>query len=362
MFTTNYNAVVEQLQNINPSQYAKTRNYLNGAVTQLSPYISRGVIMLQQIVDVVKQNYTFYQSEKFVQELAWRAYWQQQWHYYGTKILTDILNPQARVQGKGVPIAITTANTGIQALNDGINNLYNTGYMHNHLRMYIAAVTCNVGQAPWLPAAYWLYYHLLDGDVASNFLSWQWVAGTNSNKLYYCNQENINRFCNTNQKNTFLDYSYEELPNNKLPNILYQQTQLNLTTTLPQTNAPTINTALPTLVYNSYNLNPNWNSHLNANKILLLEPSHFNAYPVSEKVINFIIALAQNISGIQIFVGNFSELKAVTGQSQIIYMQHPTTAHYSGTAEPDIINFTKLDGSFRSFFQYWKKIEKQVRW
>jgi deoxyribodipyrimidine photo-lyase len=362
MFTTNYQTIVAQLQNINPIKYNKTRNYLNGAVTQLSPYISRGVITLQQVIDVVKQKYTFYEAEKLVQELAWRAYWQQQWHYYGNKVLTDILNPQQRVQGKGVPIAITTASTGIQALDAGINNLYNTGYMHNHIRMYIAAVTCNIGQAPWLPAAYWLYYNLLDGDVASNFLSWQWVAGTNSNKLYYCNQENINRFCNTTQKNTFLDYSYEQLPLNKLPNILYQQQQTELTTPLPTTSTPTINTALPTLVYNSYNLNPTWRSGQAANKILLLEPNHFNAFPVAQKVIDFILALAKNIPDIQIFVGNFSELKALTAGSEIIYLQHPTTNHYKGTADADIINFPKFEGSFRSFFQYWKKAEKLVKW
>ena len=50
-----------------------------------------------------------------------------------------------------------------------------------------------------------MYYHLLDGDWASNALSWQWVAGSNANKKYYANQDNINKYFNSSQKQTFLD-------------------------------------------------------------------------------------------------------------------------------------------------------------
>ena len=40
--------------------------------------------------------------------------------------------------------------------------------------------------------------------LGSNALSWQWVAGTNSHKKYLANQENINKYCKSNDKNTFL--------------------------------------------------------------------------------------------------------------------------------------------------------------
>ena len=83
--------------------------------------------------------------------------------------------------------------------------------MHNHLRMYTAAICCNIGQYHWLQPAKWMYYHLLDGDWGSNALSWQWVAGTNSHKKYIANQENINKYCFTKDENTFLDKSYAEL-------------------------------------------------------------------------------------------------------------------------------------------------------
>lgn len=49
MFTTNYSEILNHIENINPIKYSKTRNFLNGHVTKLSPYISRGIISTKQI-------------------------------------------------------------------------------------------------------------------------------------------------------------------------------------------------------------------------------------------------------------------------------------------------------------------------
>ena len=83
--------------------------------------------------------------------------------------------------------------------------------MHNHLRMYVASIVCNVAQSHWINPARWMYYYLLDADWASNSLSWQWVAGSNSNKKYFANQDNINKYCLTTQKGTFLDLDYQKI-------------------------------------------------------------------------------------------------------------------------------------------------------
>ena len=79
-----------------------------------------------------------------------------------------------------------------------------------------------------------MYYYLFDGDWASNALSWQWVAGSNSNKKYYANQENINKFFFDNQKNTFLDKSYEDLISMRIPDEVNDKIDLNLKTILPK--------------------------------------------------------------------------------------------------------------------------------
>ena len=85
--------------------------------------------------------------------------------------------------------------------------------------MYIASLVTNIAKTAWLKPAKWMYYHLLDGDWGSNALSWQWVAGTNSNRKYYMNQDNINKYTKTNQKNTIIDTSYDSIINLNQPEL-----------------------------------------------------------------------------------------------------------------------------------------------
>ena len=80
LFPTSYDLIVERVNAINPIKYAKTRNFINGDVTYLSAYIARGVISVRQIKDAVLQKgYKPYEIEKFLQELAWREYYQRVW-------------------------------------------------------------------------------------------------------------------------------------------------------------------------------------------------------------------------------------------------------------------------------------------
>ena len=359
-FPTTYQAIVERLENINPVKYAQTRNFTDGAVTYLSPYISRGVISLQQILQHVLKTYKPYQIEKFIQELAWRQYWQRVWQSIGDEIFTDIKQEQPEVVHHKMVAAIENANTGINAIDAGVDKLYNTGYMHNHLRMYISSICCNMAKAHWLQPSQWLYYHLLDGDLASNSLSWQWVAASFSSKKYYCNQENINRYTNSHQQDTFLDKSYEVITRMNVPEELIDKTNFYPSTELPVKINPIIIESLPTYVYNSYNLDPLWHAEEKGNRILLLEPAHFKKYPVSNKVLEFIISLSKNIEGIQIFSGNFADLKIINNNNMLIFKTHPTASHYQGTTENMEELFPAVTGYFNSFSSYWKKCEKYL--
>ena len=182
-FSTGYQEILQRVQNINPVQYAKTRNFVNGAVTYLSPYISRGAISVKQVMEtVLHKGYKPYQIEKFLQELAWREYYQRVWQYAGDDIWKDIKQPQQDVLHHQMITAVDEAATGIEAIDKSIENLYNSGYMHNHVRMYTASLVCNMAKAHWLQPSQWMYYHLLDGDIASNNCSWQWVAAAFASK------------------------------------------------------------------------------------------------------------------------------------------------------------------------------------
>jgi deoxyribodipyrimidine photo-lyase len=363
IFPLSYAEILQRVRTIDPVKYASTRNYINGAVTYLSPYISRGIISTKFILaEVLRKGYKPAQIEKFIQELAWRDYWQQIWVTNGNEINQDLKHEQSSVSNTLIPKAIVDANTGIIAIDTAIKEFYKTGYLHNHLRMYIAAITCNIGQSHWKMPSKWMYYNLLDADWASNALSWQWVAGSNANKKYVANQENINKYCFTKQTDTFLDVPYEAFGKMKIPEVLKDTTLLKLITPLPSQEKIVINQSLPTLLYNFYNLDPNWKKDISANRILFLEPSHFHDYPVCQNTIDFIIKFSkENLETIQIYIGEFKELTSTYNLVDIYYKEHPLNNHYKGIQESRDWMF-EVQGYFSSFFGFWKKCKKQLKY
>ena len=359
MFETSIAEISAQVEKVNPIEYARTRNFTDGAVTRLSPYISRGVVSPKYVLDaVLRRGYKSFQIQKFIQELAWREYFQNVWRAKGDALDEDLKQPQTDVENSLMPKAVIDAETGIEAVDDGVRQMYEAGYAHNHLRMYIASTVCNIGKSHWRIPARWMYYHLLDADWASNALSWQWTAGAFSNKKYYASQENINKYCGTNQRETFLDVDYGEFSELPVPEVLRETENPVLTSELPEKKPLAIDDSLPTLVYNFYNLDPFWKAETNANRVLLFEPTHFAKYPVAPKTIDFVLKLAGNISGVKIYTGEFDELKKEYNLSEIYYKEHPTAAHYQGIEEERDWMFPELNGYFPSFFDYWKKCEK----
>ena len=66
---TKYSEIIKLLENIHPEKYAKDRNYVDGSVSRLSPYISRGVISTNEIFDyLVYMGYKFNSFQKFLQD------------------------------------------------------------------------------------------------------------------------------------------------------------------------------------------------------------------------------------------------------------------------------------------------------
>ena len=351
--------IVNRIDSIDPLEYGQTRNHTTGAVTYLSPYISRGVISTKQILEIIlDKGYSPRQVEKFIQELAWREYFQRVWQHLEDDIFDDIKSRYTGIQHRNMPTAITNAQTGIHSIDEAIRELYSTGYMHNHLRMYLASITCNIGKSNWQLPSQWMYFHLLDGDLASNACSWQWVTGNFSSKQYFCNQENINTYTGYTQQETFLDKSYGELPGIKAPEILKTNLPLALQTILPEKINPVVDTSIPLVIYTSYNLDPLWKQDIKANRILLLEPSHFKQYPVSEKVINFITDLAKNIKGLQVFSGELNEIPGLMHFPAIYAKEHPLTNHFPGIKEERDWLFPETKGFYNSFFSFWNKCQQ----
>jgi len=123
-----------------------------------------------------------------------------------------------------LPNDIETGQTGVACIDQFISELLQTGYIHNHVRLYLAGYVCHWRRVKWQAGARWFLTHLLDGDPASNNLSWQWVASTFSHKPYYFNLENVERFSGEDvdtrfQANQVLAGSYEDLYATLFPNL-----------------------------------------------------------------------------------------------------------------------------------------------
>ena len=358
-FPTEWDAILDRVDRIDPIAYGRSRNFIDGAVTRLSPYISRGVISTRFVMErLFAKGYRRHQMEKLLQELAWRDYFQRVGQHRPDLVGNDLKNPQQDVRNNGLPQAILNASTGIEAVDASIRGLYETGYMHNHFRMYTASLACNMAKSHWRMPAQWMYHHLLDADFASNACSWQWVCGAFSSKKYYANQENINRYGHTKQKNSYLDADYDEIMRIDVPDALKSVVEFKTIPILPSSGEFDWDPALPVHLYNAYNLDPQWRSQEPANRILLLEPSHFEAHPMCSRTMDFILSLAENIPGILVFSGEFVELKCKLPGAKFVSREHPLFAHWEGTRDTREWMFPEVSGWYPSFFGFWKKCER----
>lgn len=356
-----YEDIVNQVRAVNPVRYGKTRNFKSGQVSYLSPYISRGVISLNKIAKIILERYSVTDSYTFIKELAWRDFFQKVWESKGNIIFEDLKHTQENVKHHEHVVAMLEAKTGIYELDLGIVQLYNTGYLHNHIRMYLASLACNIAGAHWYSPSQWMYYHLLDGDPASNALSWQWVCGSFSSKKYFCNQENINRYTGSKQENSFLDLEYEDLIRMETPKTLVEKKPCLLQTEFPRSACDlTLREEGDVFVYNSFNLDPEWHKEDSGTRILLIEPSHFEKHPVSERVMDFILGQSAMIPNIKVCVCEFSELKTAWPEAKFFFKKHPTTQHYQGAEEVSLSLFPAVQGYFPSFSSYWKRAEKEL--
>lgn len=215
-------AAIERLRRFHPASYAAGRNnVVRRAVSQLSPYIRHGVLTLAELRDYVLSRYgSNKNTTRFVNELAWRNFWQLVYQQLGASIHQDLEEPKYRMRRqRGIPADIATASTGLVCIDESLQELFSTGYMHNHARMWFAAYLQHWRGIDWRDGAQLFYRHLLDGDPASNSLSWQWVGSTFSHKPYYFNRENVEKFsdgayctrCPLAQGGCPFDASYEVL-------------------------------------------------------------------------------------------------------------------------------------------------------
>jgi hypothetical protein len=187
--------------------YACGRNHDLGPddrdnVSVLSPWVRHRLITEQEIVAAVLQEHSASAAEKFIQEVCWRTYWKG-WLEMRPGVWRDFLDQRDADQEQvasntGLQAAIDEAEsgrTGIDAFDHWAQELVETGYLHNHARMWFASIWIFTLKLPWSLGADFFLRHLLDADPASNTLSWRWVAGIQTRgKTYLARPSNIEKF------------------------------------------------------------------------------------------------------------------------------------------------------------------------
>jgi deoxyribodipyrimidine photo-lyase len=201
-------AALARLAAVDAQAYARSRNFLHGAVTRLSPYLTHGLLTVSEVFQHLAQRHPFSWQDKLVFELAWRTYFHHTWHCLGNEIWQPRHPPPAPRYAQAMPQDVLQGATGVPIIDAQVRVLYSTGYLHNHARMWLAAYIVHLRKVDWHVGAAWMYAHLLDGDLASNTLSWQWVAGTWTGKPYVFNAENVRRYAGVDCSGTALARSY----------------------------------------------------------------------------------------------------------------------------------------------------------
>lgn len=187
--------------------YEQKRNYDNGEgqhtdVSTLSPYIRRRLITEQEVVTAALNAHGPDGAAKFIEEVIWRGYYKgwlerrpQVWTSYVAGRDADLaaLERDRRLR-RDVELA-ETGTTGLDYFDAWARELVDTGYLHNHARMWFASIWIFTLKLPWRLGADFFYRHLLDGDAAANTLNWRWAAGLHTRgKPYAARRDNIDTY------------------------------------------------------------------------------------------------------------------------------------------------------------------------
>ncbi len=185
--------------------YARLRNFdLAGHphVSGLSPYLRHRLLTEDEVLSATLARFSLSSADKFVSEVFWRTYWKGWlehrpgvWANYKQGVQQALNHVQTASGLRSEWEAACAGKTGIACFDHWAHDLVTTGYLHNHARMWMASIWIFTLRLPWELGADFFLRHLLDGDAASNTLSWRWVAGLHTvGKTYLARPDNIETY------------------------------------------------------------------------------------------------------------------------------------------------------------------------
>ncbi len=192
IWTPTANAAKKQLKHFIENGLA---NYQEGRnlpakpfVSRLSPYIHFGQLSVNTIWHTLKALPATENTQCFLSELGWREFsYYLLYHFPNlpTKNFNEKFNNFPWKTNKKYLTAWQRGQTGIPLVDAGMRELWQTGYMHNRVRMICASFLVKNLLIDWREGEKWFWDCLVDADLASNSASWQWVAGCGADAAPY---------------------------------------------------------------------------------------------------------------------------------------------------------------------------------
>jgi deoxyribodipyrimidine photo-lyase len=358
-------AALARLSQIDALAYERNRNFLNGAVTRLSPYLRHGCITLKEAYEYVRQKFGD-NAEKLIFEFAWRDYWRRVWYSMGDDIFSDIEVAKVTLGRDAMPEDIIKGKTGLPCMDSFVTDLLNTGYLHNHARMWFAAYVLHWRKVDWREAADWYQAHLLDGDSASNHLSWQWIASTFSSKPYYFNKENLARYtgekyCANCQANCPFDADYDSLHQHLFNDVLPASGQvypkrLAYPPLIPQ------HTAVSVLVHDEMLSPANPLVKKSLHKLFVFDDDLHGQWSLNR--LQFMADCLHEMPDVEIWLGSTREVLAERGIGQVLTQDTPnrdlramlTPYTPRWQPEPALVDIDVSNKRLKRFSRYWDKV------
>lgn len=192
-YTFNQETILKNYTNFvnnNLQHYATNRNYmaLNGTAN-ISAYLNTGLLSIRTAF-ILANNYTIANnlSNQFVLELLWREFAYYSYNNYNNLFTQEIKPLYANFKWEDNPVFLKkwqTAQTGVAIVDAGMQQLYQTGYMHNRVRMITASFLIKNLHINWRLGEQWFFNTLVDADSVVNAFSWQWVFGSGLDSAPY---------------------------------------------------------------------------------------------------------------------------------------------------------------------------------
>ncbi|CAG0987438.1 Cryptochrome DASH [Methylophilaceae bacterium] len=354
-----------RLSGMDALAYERNHHFLNGAVTRLSPYLRHGCITLNEACNSIRAKYGA-KAEKLIFAFAWRDYWRQVWYRFGDDILSDMEAAKVMIGHDPLADDIRNGTTGLPCMDGFISDLLTDGYVHHHARMWFAAYVLHWRKVDWRAAADWYQEHLLDGDMASNHLSWQWVASSFSSKPYYFNKESLARYtgekyCASCTKTCPFDDSYDGLHIKLFPEVIPGSPEQHKVDR-PTRPAVSTQTALAVFVHDEMLSAANPIVQQSLHKIFVFDDHLHGKWSLNR--LQFMADCLNEMPEVDVWLGDAREVLAERGIGQVITQATPNQeiramlAPFSPKwqAEPKLVDVDISSKRLKRFSRYWDKV------